>query len=57
MVLNFWFIACGPCRMEVTPLNEVVKQFKGKGVVFLSVASDKETDLVKHLQTMPFSFR
>jgi peroxiredoxin len=56
VVLNFWFIACAPCRMEVAPLNDVVKQFKGKDVVFMSVARDKEADLVKHLQTVPFSF-
>lgn len=56
VVLNFWFIACAPCRMEVTPLNEVVKQFAGKEVVFLSVARDKEADLARHLQSVPFSF-
>lgn len=56
VVLNFWFIACAPCRTEVTPLNEVVKQFAGKDVVFISVAQDNEADLIKHLQTVPFSF-
>jgi peroxiredoxin len=56
VVLNFWFIACAPCRIEVTPLNEVVKQFTGKDVVFISVARDKEADLARHLQTVPFSF-
>ena len=56
VVLNFWFIACAPCQMEVTPLNEVVKHFAGKDVVFLSVARNHETDLAKYLQTVPFSF-
>ncbi|WP_345952655.1 redoxin domain-containing protein [Mucilaginibacter sp. PAMB04168] len=50
VVLNFWFIACAPCRMEVTPLNEVVKQFAGKDVLFMSIARDPEPDLVKHLR-------
>jgi peroxiredoxin len=57
VVLNFWFIACPPCRIEVTPLNEIVKQFQGKDVVFLSIARDKESDLVKHLQAVPFGFQ
>jgi peroxiredoxin len=57
VVLNFWFIACAPCRMEVAPLNDVVKQFQGSNVVFISVAREKEADLIKHLQTAPFSFQ
>jgi peroxiredoxin len=57
VVLNFWFIACAPCRIEVTPLNKIVKQFKGKDVVFISVARDKDADLIKHLQTVPFAFK
>ena len=56
VVLNFWFIACVPCRMEVKPFNEVVEQFKDKDVVFVSVARDKAEDLKKHLVSNPFNF-
>jgi peroxiredoxin len=56
VVLNFWFIACAPCRIEVTPLNKIVEQFQGKDVVFISVARDKDADLLKHLKTVPFAF-
>lgn len=57
VVLNFWFIACVPCRMEVAPLNEVVSKFRDKDVVFISVAREKEAELQKHLKTTPFLFR
>jgi len=56
VVLNFWFIACPPCRIKVTPLNELVQQFTGKDVVFLSVAREKDRDLKKHLVVTPFLF-
>lgn len=57
IVLNFWFIACPPCRLEVTPLNEIVQQFKDKEVIFLSVAREKEVDLKTHLKTNEFLFQ
>jgi peroxiredoxin len=57
VVLNFWFIACVPCRLEITPLNKVVQQFKGKDVVFLSIAREKEGDLKKHLDSTSFLFQ
>ncbi|MEJ7558424.1 MAG: TlpA disulfide reductase family protein [Pedobacter sp.] len=57
VVLNFWFIACVPCRLEITPLNTVVQQFKGKDVVFLSIAREKESDLKKHLESTSFLFQ
>lgn len=56
VVLNFWFIACPPCRLEIKPLNEIVQQFKGKDVVFLSVAREKENDLRLHLKSNEFLF-
>lgn len=57
VVLNFWFIACVPCRLEVGPLNEVVEHFGGEEVVFLSVAREKEADLKKHLDSTKFLFQ
>jgi peroxiredoxin len=57
IVLNFWFIACPPCRLEVIPLNEIVQQFKDKEVIFLSVAREKEEDLKTHLKRNEFLFQ
>lgn len=58
VVLNFWYIACLPCRIEVKPLNELVRQFKDeKDVIFLSVATNGEKDLKAHLDSIEFLFQ
>jgi len=56
VVLNFWFIACKPCKLEVDPLNEIVKKFRDKEVVFLSIAREKKEDLLKYLAANKFEF-
>lgn len=56
VVLNFWFIACAPCRAEVTGLNEVVENFKNEKVNFVSIATDTEQELKKYLTKNKFSF-
>jgi len=56
VVLNFWFIACAPCRAEVPGLNEVVESFKNEKVNFVSIATDKEPELKKYLTKNKFSF-
>lgn len=36
-VLNFWFAACAPCRVEAPILEELHQDFKGQGVQFFGV--------------------
>lgn len=36
-VLNFWFAACAPCRVEAPLLEELHQEFKSKGVQFYGV--------------------
>ena len=36
-VLNFWFAACAPCRVEAPVLEELHQDFKSKGVQFFGV--------------------
>ncbi|MFE5838473.1 TlpA family protein disulfide reductase [Arthrobacter sp. NPDC056493] len=36
-VLNFWFAACAPCRVEAPSLEALHQEFKGKGVQFFGV--------------------
>ncbi len=36
-VLNFWFAACAPCRVEAPLLEELHQDFKAKGVQFFGV--------------------
>lgn len=57
VVLNFWFIGCGPCRAEMPGLNELVREFKDKNVVFLSFASDEPEELREFLKTKPFDYK
>lgn len=36
-VLNFWFAACAPCRVEAPALEALHQEFKGEGVQFFGV--------------------
>lgn len=36
-VLNFWFAACAPCRVEAPVLEELHQEFKADGVQFFGV--------------------
>lgn len=36
-VLNFWFAACAPCRVEAPSLEELHQEFKDNGVQFFGV--------------------
>lgn len=57
VVINFWFINCPPCRMEIPELNELVKTFEtNSDVVFLGIALDSKTQLQQFLQRMPFHY-
>jgi thiol-disulfide isomerase/thioredoxin len=56
VVLNFWFIGCAPCRMEIPGLNTLVKEFANKDVVFLALALDEEKDLKEFLKKTPFAY-
>ena len=56
VVLNFWYIGCAPCRVEMPGLNKLVDEFKDSEVVFLGVALDKETELQTFLNDHPFRY-
>lgn len=57
VVLNFWFINCPPCRMEIPHLNTMVESYKDReDIVFLAVALDKSYELKEFLKEMPFDY-
>lgn len=56
IVINFWFIGCAPCRVEMPGLNQLVAEFKGKDVVFLALALDSADELRKFLKTTAFNY-
>ena len=56
VVLNFWFIGCKPCIMEMPHLNEVVQKYKQEDVIFLAFALDQEEELRQFLSKTPFLY-
>ena len=57
VVLNFWFIECKPCVMEMPELNEIVTEFKGNEVIFLAIAVNKKDQLKKFLKRTEFKYK
>ncbi|WP_165304954.1 TlpA disulfide reductase family protein [Pedobacter sp. SYP-B3415] len=57
VVLNFWFIACAPCRVEIPALNALVERFQNEDVLFVSIARENEEALKTHLQSTKFLFQ
>jgi thiol-disulfide isomerase/thioredoxin len=57
VVLNFWFIACPPCRYEMPELNTLVENYKNnKDVIFIAISLDKLADVKKFLTIIPFKY-
>lgn len=46
-VVNFWYAACGPCRVEAGDLEAVWQQFEGDGVSFIGVNTYDQADTAK----------
>lgn len=45
LVINLWFTGCAPCVAEIPALNQLVKEYHDKDVVFLAVARDTKEKL------------
>lgn len=57
VLINFWFINCPPCRMEIPDLNELKAEYAGKGVEFLAITFDPKKQVTDFLQKIPFDFQ
>lgn len=58
VLLHFWATWCYFCRLEVTPLNELYRDYKDRGVVILAVSMDDEPEAVKAFQQkMPMHYQ
>ncbi|MFC2158083.1 peroxiredoxin family protein [Acidobacteriota bacterium] len=57
IVLNFWFIGCAPCRVEMPGLNKLTDEFKGEDVVFIAFALDPAEALTEFLKTTTFKYQ
>jgi peroxiredoxin len=56
VVMNFWFVECMPCRKEIPELNELVKTYQDKGVVFLGIADSDKKKIEKFIQKTEFKY-
>lgn len=56
IVMNFWFVECKPCIMEMPELNEIVEDYKNEEVIFLGFATNKKSKIEKFLETKKFDY-
>jgi peroxiredoxin len=57
IVLNFWFIECKPCIMEMPELNELTEKFKKNDVVFLAFGTNPKSKIESFLKTKTFKYQ
>lgn len=57
VVLNFWFIACPPCRSEMPVLNDLVHKYQDRDVVFIAFAADPPEALREFLESHRLLYR
>lgn len=56
-IVNFWFINCPPCRMEIPELNKLVEKYGNTDSLrFVAVALDDKYALRDFLKTTPFKY-
>jgi len=57
ILLNFWATWCPNCREERKYLNSFYEEYKDKGIVVISVSTDRSPELVKEfLNKVPMNF-
>lgn len=57
LVINFWFVGCGPCEIEMPELNELVNHYKdNKEIVFLSFSRSSESKTRQFLSRKKFNY-
>lgn len=56
VVLNFWFIKCAPCVMEMPDLNEVVSKYDPEDVVFVGITFDSRELVQQFLESKDFDY-
>lgn len=57
LVLNFWFVGCGPCEMEMASLNKLHAKYQAdSAVVFLSFVRSRREEVEKFLMESPFRY-
>lgn len=57
VVLNFWFVGCAPCRVEMPGLNILTEEFKDTDVVFIAFATDHAEAIRAFLKEKTFKYQ
>lgn len=56
VVMNFWFVECKPCVMEMPELNGLVEKYKGQEVVFIGFSTSDQGKIDNFLKTKTFEY-
>jgi peroxiredoxin len=51
VMVNFWAVRCGRCRDQLQSLDELYTQNRERGVQFLSVNIDQQSDAIRDMVT------
>jgi peroxiredoxin len=56
VVLNFWFVECKPCVMEIPELNKLVAKYENKDVVFIGLSTNHLNKIKSFISNTPFNY-
>ena len=56
LVINFWYINCGPCIAEMPYLNDLVETYKDENINFLALSFDSIPDITNFLARTDFTY-
>jgi thiol-disulfide isomerase/thioredoxin len=56
LVINFWYINCGPCIAEMPYLNDLVDQYQNEDIHFLALSFDTIPDIKSFLEKTEFKY-
>jgi len=56
LVINFWYINCGPCIAEMPYLNKLVDKYKNDNIEFLALSFDRKEDIEQFISEVDFKY-
>ena len=56
LVINFWYINCGPCIAEMPYLNDLVNKYQNEDIHFLALSFDTIPDIKSFINKTEFKY-